>query len=211
MVNRGILKVACVIVSLLLSPVTLAQKDHDQIIQDFLKQRKKMMEEIMKAFDEDKFFKDFDDDFFNDDIFEKMRKHGLGSMPGFRGGSQNVNVQEIIEEDGTISIIIKPTNENMKLDVQTTESQIIINAETLMEEKNEGQQGNTSSFFKSSFSRTIAIPQGYVAQAPTVVEGGMKIRLVPRDKNFLKKKSIKGKKKGGDMKPVGKQPGEETI
>ena len=46
-----------------------AQKSHDELIQDFLQQRKQMMEEVMKAFDDDDFFKDdFDDNGFFDQI-----------------------------------------------------------------------------------------------------------------------------------------------
>ena len=52
--------ILCIFIAL--TPITYAQNSHDEIIQRFLDQHKKMMKDIMKAFD--------DDEFFNDDFFK---------------------------------------------------------------------------------------------------------------------------------------------
>lgn len=155
-----------------------AQADHNQIIERFLNQRKKMMEEIMKAFDDDSFFKS---DFFDDDkIFDSFK------FQGFKGSGENVKIEEVMEQDGTISIYITPLNKNQKLDIKTTRDAITIKAETMVDQKEEGKQGTSQSYFKSSFSRSIGIPDGYTVKSPVKEGERIKISLIPSEKNPLK-------------------------
>ena len=206
-----IFKVTYLILGSFLLNQAFAQKSHDEILQQFLKQRKQMMEEIMKSFDDDSFFKDFDKTFgdeLDDDFFKQLKKRGFGGIRGFEHSGDSISIEEKVGDDGTISIIIKPKNKDMKLDIQTTDDQIIINAETMVKEENQSQQGSSQSFYKSSVTRSVGIPQGYQALPAEPLEGGLKIRLVQKDKNYFKKHN---KQKPNSKKPVGKRPGEETI
>lgn len=197
-----------------------AQKTHDEILQQFLEQRKRMMEEIMKSFDnnifdnDDKFFKDLNDNFdkaFDDDVFKRLRKKGFGSIPGFEHSGQSISIEEKVSDDGSILIIIKPKSKDMKLDIQTTDEQIIIKAESVVKEDSEMQQGKAHTFFQSSTSRSVSIPQGYKALPAEAVEGGLQIRLVHKDKSYFKQGTGKVPRLKKDKIPVGKRAGEETI
>jgi HSP20 family molecular chaperone IbpA len=160
-----------------------------------------MMEEIMKAFDDDGFMKD---DAFDDKMFDQLRKHGLGGFHGFNSTGHNVKVEEHVEKDGTISVIITPQNKNLKVDIKTTENQIVITSEMMEEVENENKQGRTRSYSKSSSSQTVRIPQGYTAKNPTSKDGSVIISLVPKEKSQFKPDS-KGRI------PVQKKDGEKTI
>ncbi len=172
-------------------------QSHDEILQRFMQQRKRMMEEIMKAFDDDKFFQD---DFFNDDMIEDFRSQGLGGFKGFRGAGDHISVEEKMEDDGTISVIITPKDKNTKLDIETKERSITIKSEARVEEKNE--QGKQHHNFTSirSFSQTVNIPSGYKAKSPRKEGESIVISLVPDDGNILKpddKGRVPIKKKSG--------------
>lgn len=160
-----------------------AQNSHDEIIQKFLEQRKRMMEDIMKAFEDDEFFKD---DFFQNDFFDSLKKHGLGGFKGFQGGGNNVSVEERMESDGTISVIITPKDENTQLDIVTGEDRITIKSETKVKEENVQGQSSFNSMSTRSFTKSIAIPQGYSAKSPEKVGKSIKISLVPNEGNILK-------------------------
>lgn len=173
-----------------------SQQDHNEIIERFLSERKKMMEEIMKAFDDDAFFKD---DSFNDEtLFDSFK------FKGFRGRGENVKIEEVMEKDGTISIFITPLNKNQKLDINTGSDRITIKTETITSEKNEDKSGTKTSMFSSSFSRTIPIPEGYKALSPVKDGERIKISLSPSKKNPLKPN------KDGRI-PVPKPDGGQTI
>lgn len=178
-----------------------AQDSHDEIIQKFLEQRKRMMEDIMKAFDDDEFFQD---DFFQDDLFESLREHGLGGFRGFQGGGKNVKVEERMEKDGSISVVITPQNEDTKLDIVTKDDRITIKSEVRVEEKNEQGRSRSKSVSVRSFSRTVAIPQGYRAKAPKKEGKSIVISLVPKEGNILKPD------KDGRV-PIKRKEGEEVI
>lgn len=175
----------------------------DKVVQKFLEQRKKMMEEIMKAFDEDDFFKR-GSDAFDDKMFDQIRKHGFRGFQGFNSNGNNVKVEEKVEKNGNISVIITPKNKNIKLDIQTTKDQIIIKSKTMSDIKNEKKQGTTRSYSQSSYSQTIRIPSGFEAQSPNAKDKSVIITLIPKAKSKFKPDS-KGRV------PVQKGYGEETI
>lgn len=180
-----------------------AQKSHDEILQDFLKQRRAMMEQMMKAFDDDAFF---NDDFDDDKLFDALQKHGIGGFKGFNSSGKNVKVEENVKKDGSIDVLITPLKKNVKLDIQTTSHSIIVKSEMHEEIKNESQSGISKSISRRSFSQSVSIPNGYTAQSPVQEGDSIKISLLPmknsKDKVF---KSIDNKV------PVGKQKGEDTI
>lgn len=179
----------------------MAQNSHDEIIQKFLEQRKRMMEDIMKAFDDDEFFKD---DFFKDDMFESLRQHGLGAFKGFYGGGNNISVEEKMEKDGSITVTITPKNKDINLDIVTGEDRITIKSETKVEEESEQGQAKSKSISMRSFTRTVAIPEGYSAKTPKQDGDSIVISLVPKEGNILKPN------KDGRV-PVKKRAGEQTI
>lgn len=165
-----------------------AEPSHNEIIEKFLNQRKKMMESLMKAFDDDDFFKE---DFFSDkDLFDSFK------FKGFQGQGDNVKIEEVMEKDGTISLFITPLNKDTNLDINTDAQSITIKSSTKKEE------GNSMS--QSSFSKMISIPEGYTATPPTKDGDRIKIGLVPSKKNPLKPN------KDGRI-PIPKMKGEKTI
>lgn len=188
----------CTIISL----EAFGQKTHDELIQEFLEQRKQMMEKVMKAFDDDSFF---DDDFDDSGLFDQIRKQGFKGFNGFNSSGNNVKIVEKVEDDGSMSILITPKNESVKLDIETTDHFIKIKSE--MMEKVENQQGKSfsSNISRSSFTQSIRIPNGFEAQNPTAQGKSIKIVLVPKDTSIIKSSYPKGKK------PIGKRPGEKAI
>lgn len=201
MFNNLIFKVSSFILLTFLSLSSFAQQNHDEMIQRFLEQRKKMMEEIMKSFNEDSLL---GDDFFGDDFFEEFKKHGFNGAKGFSHTGRLVSVEEKVNNDGSIDIIIKPKDKNIKLDIQTTDDSIQIKGESFVSEENQNSNQQSRSMFKSTFSRTIPIPSSHKAKSPKEIKDGLKITLVPKNKDYLKKN------KDGKT-PVGKLPGQETI
>tara|TARA_Y100000385_G_scaffold265208_1_gene299288 strand:+ start:254 stop:880 length:627 start_codon:yes stop_codon:yes gene_type:complete len=177
--------------------------DADKIVQQFLEQRKKMMEEVMKAFDDDEFFKRGDDS-FDDKMFDQIRKHGFRGFQGFSSSGNNVKVEERVEKDGSISVIITPKNEKIKLDIKSTKDQIVIKSEMMSDVENKNAQVTTKSYSKSSYSQTIRIPNGFEAQSPKAKDKSIIIKLTPKAKGKFKPDS-KGRV------PVQKGYGEETI
>lgn len=188
-------------VLILLFSATVFSQDADEVIQQFLEQRKQMMEQIMKAFDDDDFFKG---DAFDDQMFDQIRKHGLGGFHGFNSTGHNVKVEEKVEKDGTISVIITPQNKNLKVDIKTTEDQIVITSEMMEKVENQNKQGSMQSYSKSSSSQSVRIPNGYIAQTPKAKNQSVVITLVPKDKSKFKPDS-KGRI------PIQKKQGDETI
>lgn len=177
--------------------------DADKIVQQFLEQRKKMMEEIMKAFDDDDFFKS-ENDAFDDKMFDQIRKHGFRGFQGFSSNGNNVKVEERVEKDGSISVIITPKNEKIKLDIKTTKGQILIKSEMMSDVENKNEQGSSRSYSKSSYSQTIQIPNGFEAQSPKAKDKSIIITLIPKAEGKFKPDS-KGRV------PVQKGYGEDTI
>ena len=177
------------LLSLLITSQSLwAQKSHDEILQEFLKQRQKMMEEMMRAFDDDDFFKD--NDFGGDKVFQQLKKHGIGGFGSFKTEGQNVSVEEKIKKDGSIDIIITPKNENINLNIETKNNRITIKSEMRVDEESENAGNVSRSLRSSSFSRSVSIPIGYIAQDPKQVEKSIVITLIPEGKkNLLKKKN----------------------
>ena len=192
------------IFTLILSLNVFAQTNDnaDKVVQQFLEQRKKMMEEIMKAFEEDDFFKGRD--LFDDKMFDQIRKHGFKGFEGFNAGGNNVQVEEKVEKDGSISVIITPKNKNIKLDIKTTNNHIVIKSEMMADIENKNEQGTSRSYSRSSYSQTIAIPTGFDAKDPVKKGESIVISLVPKEKGNFKPDN-KGRV------PVQKGYGEETI
>lgn len=180
----------------------MAQDSHDQLIQKFIEQRREMMEQMMKAFDDDDFFND--EDFGGDKVFDQLKKHGIGGFGTFKTTGNNVAVEEKMNDDGSIDVIITPKTENINLDIQTKENSITIKSETRVEEKNEDQMGSSQVFSSSSFSSSVRIPDGYTAQNPKQVDKSIVITLVPDKENKLLKD------KDGRV-PLKKRKGDKVI
>lgn len=203
---RGVkMKIIILVISSFIILKSFAQQpdDADRVVQQFLEQRKKMMEEIMKAFDDDDFFKR-GNDAFDDKMFDQIRKHGFRGFQGFNSTGNNVKVEEKMEKNGSISVIITPKNEKIKLDIKTTKDQIVIKSQMMSDIENKNSQGSTRSYSQSSYSQTIRIPRGFEAQNPKAKDKSIIITLIPKAKGKFKPDS-KGRV------PVQKGYGEETI
>lgn len=186
--------------------LSLFAQTREELIEEFRRERAKMMNEIMKM---------FQDDFSGSDtFFDDMDMDSLFSDRSFMGGGQNVSVEQKYEKDGSISILITPKNENVSLDIQTTESMITIKSETKVEQVDDENGNTTKSYSMSSFSKSISIPSGYTAQKPVAAGKSLKIVLMPKSgmKNIITpKNSQKIAPKKQEKVPVGKRPGEETL
>lgn len=199
------MKTLFLIFILLISSSVFAQKSHDELLQDFLKQRKAMMEQMMKAFNDDDFFKD---DFDDDGMFEALKQNGLQGFRNFHSQGGNVKIEEKAQQDGSIDVLITPQNENIKLDIQTKNNMITVKSETMEKVENQDQGGNSSSSMsRSSTSQMVRIPNGFTAQNPVQEGKTIKISLIPESgkKSIIKTNYPKG------VKPIGKAHGEDTI
>jgi HSP20 family molecular chaperone IbpA len=189
---------------ILLSLLSLSAfgQTREEILQEFMKERKQMMQQMIQM---------FQDDFGGDDILsDKMDP--FGSNKSFKGAGSSVEIEEKYETDGSISIIITPKKENMALDIQTKDGMITIKSEMNVEEENKKGSNSFKSFSRSSFSRSIGIPQGYSAKSPTASGKGIKISLIPSAKV---KKILSPKKKpqnsNSGLVPIKKKSGEDTL
>ena len=179
---------------LIFSQFSFAQT-RDEIIEEFRREREKMMKEIMKMFKDDSFM---NDDFFGEDMHPFDNIERLKKLRG-----DNVAIEEKNEKDGSISITITPKNKDINLDISTENNMITIKTETKVKETVD-EEGNTySSMSSSSSTRSIAIPEGFEAMAPKQVGEGILISLKPTEK--------KVKDVYKDRIPLKKKPGEMTI
>lgn len=198
------------IISILICSFHSFAQTREELIEEFQRERAKMMQEIMKMFQDDfsgadSFFDDFDD----------MDMDTLFNNRSFTGGGANVSVEQKYEDDGSMTILITPKNENVSLDIQTTDNMITIKSETRVEQTDEQGTNRTKSYSRSSFTKSIGIPTGYVAQKPVPEGKSIKIVLSPKDqmkKIVVPKSTKKEKPKPKQEKiPIGKRPGEEML
>ena len=91
----------------------------EEIFEQMIKEREQMMGKISQMFADDDFFSGFD------------------NLRAFQSG---VSVNKVQEDDGSISVLIVPTDQNMKLDISTSSSSIKITAKTIVEEKNDAKE-----------------------------------------------------------------------
>ncbi len=205
------MKIFALCFSLFISLNIFAQT-REELLEEFMKERDKMMRDIMKMFQDD-----FNNDsFFNDDM------DPFSGFEHFKGRSGGVEIEEKYEKDGSLSIIITPLNENMDLDIKTNDEQITISYKVREEKETKKGDQSFKSFSSSSSTRVIPIPQGYKAKSPEAYgEKGIKISLIPTDKtksimsskpsSKSKLKKSKSQDKPVDKKPIGKRPGEDTL
>lgn len=146
-------------------------RTHEELLEEFMQQRREMMKSMMdmmnEAFEEDDFFR-MDDSF--------------GRPQGLKGSGQNVSVEEKYEDDGSITILIKPESDNVNLDIQTRDNRITIKSEIRQETKGDENGNSFSSYSMSSSTKSIGIPEGYTAKGPEAFEGAVKISLIPNAK-----------------------------
>ena len=79
---------------------------NEEILEEFLKQRDAMMEEISKMFE--------DEPFLNDNFFRGNRDSNFS-----RSRNKPVKIEEVFEKDGSSSILITPKSDDVNLDIQT--------------------------------------------------------------------------------------------
>lgn len=178
------------ILSFLISSTLFAQT-REELIEEYRREHLKMMQEIVKMFNEDAVV---GDDFFGDiDPFTNIER-----LRAARG--ENVTIEEKQLENGFIEITIIPKDKNTALDISTDNGMLTVKSEQRVEEEQEGSK----SMSMSSFTRTISIPSGYSASAPEAVDKGVKITLKPNTE-------LKEQRKKRDKFPVKKNPDEITI
>jgi HSP20 family molecular chaperone IbpA len=146
------------ILSTILS-TAFAQKTHDQILEDFLESRRQMMEKMMKAFDEDDFFK-------ND--FQTFPKQDA-----------SIKIEQITEKDGKQYIVITPQSKDINFDLDVTDSEVKVKGTVKVEEKNTDNQSQSFSSYNSQFSQIFPIPLDKKALSPKQEGESIKIELVP--------------------------------
>lgn len=146
-------------------------RTQEELLEEFMRQRREMMKSMMdmmnEAFEEDDFFR-MDDSF--------------GMPQSLKGTGENVSVEEKYEDDGSITILIKPQSKNVNLDIKTQDNRITISSEIRQETTGDENGSSFSSYSMSSSTKSIGIPEGYQAKNPEAIEGAIKISLVPNKK-----------------------------
>lgn len=183
-----------IFVLLIFSHLSHAQT-REELIQEYMKERTKMMSEIMKMFKESSFATD---DFFKDDMHPFDNIERLKKMRG-----DNVTIEEKNEKDGSISVTITPKDKSTQLDISTDNNRITIKTETKVKETVDEEGNSFTSMSSSSSTRSISIPDGFQAMAPKQVGSGILITLSPTSKKLRKVYK--------DKVPVKKRAGEITI
>ena len=192
-----------ILMFLFMIPSLSFAQTRDEMIKNFMEQRKQMMKQMIQMFQDD--FSN--DSFFNDD-FDPFS--GMGQMKSFNKQGNSVEIKEEYKKDGTIEYTVIPKDKNMTLDIQTTDSSITIKTETKVEQVDEQNGNQVKSYSSSSSSQIINAPEGYTVKKPENSSDGVKITLVPTGKvqKVINAPKIDKKKK---LMPIGKMPGEETI
>lgn len=106
----------------------------------------------------------FDDDFFNDEVFDKMADQMAKGMEGIANVGQ-VGRLETSENDQFIiyEIFLDQVDKNsLKIDIK--DGQITLSGQAKIEKENQGQFGTTKSISISSFTRSFPAPQGVKAE-----------------------------------------------
>lgn len=141
----------------------------EDFIENFMKERKEMMKKM-----------------------DEMVKSAMNDNDSFDYESKSsVNINQIKENDGTISIYIGPTNKNVDLKIKSTDSLIKVTTRSNFREQ-KGESSSRSVFSSSSSSsQIISIPDGFKAlPAQTTEDDRLLIKLV---KHKGKIRSIKNK------------------
>jgi HSP20 family molecular chaperone IbpA len=200
------------LVSIILTANLCHAQTREEILEEFRKERQEMMSEILGMFQSDS----FGDSFFGDDEanpFDNIKK--------LRNRS-NVTVEERHEDNGNISVLITPKSDKIELDIQTKNNMITIKSETKIEEESSSGGNSFKNISSSSFSQSISIPQGYIAESPIASGKGLQITLRPRGSRSERAMNEKPKddepvstvgvkKRKIKLVPIGKTPGEEVI
>ena len=179
-----------ILILTLFSLYAFADDSREEMIKDFLRQRERIMQDMMDSFDNDDFFNGSTG--FDDSIIDKFDKSF------FRNNSlaKEVLIDQKKMPNGDIVVKITPKKKNIKLDIKTDENEITVISKKLIEQKDEGQDSH--SFMKSSSTSTqsIGVPFNYEITGP-VKEGESII--------YTMKKKMSGKA------PVKKSKWDKTI
>jgi hypothetical protein len=134
----------------------------EEIRGEYRKERRAMMQEMMKMLNQDQsdILKSFDQQIDPFENIERLRRNARNRM----------RITQSREQDGSISIIIHLKKKNTNIDISTKEN--IITVKSVEEVKTDKKQRN------SHFSQSISIPPGYVAKEPVQTKEGLKISLV---------------------------------
>lgn len=136
----------------------------EEIRAEYRRERRAMMQEMMKMLKQDPsdILKDFDQ---QADPFEHIER--------LREKSRNrIRVTQSREIDGSISIIIHLNKKNANIDISTKDNIITIKS------TQNAKTNNTKQV--SHFSQSISIPPGYTQKEPTQVKEGLKISLIKK-------------------------------
>ena len=172
--------------------------ERDKMIQEFMRDRRKMMDQMLQAFGEDDFFADDFGADRDDDFFKGILGSRFQSTSGL--GVSLVNIKRIQKDNGEIEIYLKPKDKSITMEFETTTSAIIVKAKQGSKVENNNKLGIQSSMSQSQFTRSISIPLGFKASAAKALGDRVLIVLKP-----AKKKSPSGRV------PIQKPKGETSI
>jgi HSP20 family molecular chaperone IbpA len=171
-----------------------SQGQAQDMMDRFMEHRRRMMEEMEKM---------FEDDFFKDDFFS-----GPDAIIGDMGmkSRSNIEITEEHKENGDYIVYVKPLDKNIKLDIKTEKNLITISGEQVSDQEITGETSSRS-FMKSSFSRSIMVPQGYTVTGPT--QEGERIKFVMKPEMAGAKSQ--GKRRKNKRIPILKDKDDQTI
>lgn len=158
-------------------------ESREEMIKKFLEQREKIMKDMMDSFSDDNFFNG--SSMFDDDMINKFDMHSFNN----NSFASDVNINQTRLPNGDIKVKITPKSKNIKLDIKTSDDRLTVTSKTLVEQKDEGDQGK--SFFKSSSSssQSIGVPFGHEIKGPTQ-EGDSIVYLFKKTSGRRKLKKI---------------------
>lgn len=127
------------------------------MIEEFIKKREQMMNDLMN---DDSFFSG--QGMFDDDLINRFDTNSFGSNRLV----SNVQITQTKKDNGDIKVTITPKSKNIKLDIQTTDQLLTVTSKTLVEQEDESESGNSIMKSMSSSSQSIGIPYGYKLGEP---------------------------------------------
>lgn len=153
-----------------------AKDERYRMIEEFMKQRNKMMNDLMN---DDSFFSG--QGMFNDDLMDKFDNNSFGS----NRFASNVTITQTKKDNGDIKVVITPKSKNIKLDIQTTDQLLTVTSKTLIEQEDDSDRGKSVIKSVSSLSQSIGIPFGYELGAPKT-EGDSVVYIMTKTKGGKK-------------------------
>ncbi len=161
-----------------------------EMIEQFMREREKMFDQIQKSF--------FSDDGLFKDDFPQI---GFGSEV-----ESDLKIKQRQKSDTEIEVLITPSSKDINISVEMKEGYLQINGKKVVREEKESKTGISSSSYESQFSRSIGLAEGYEITNQKLENQTIVVTLTKTDKN-----SRRVEKEVQDGIPLEPKKGDITI